>query len=65
MSTLVGCAVLGLLPLPPGLEGLDHGVQRTIRRIGIMEQEHHFGDWWSRTDFGFNGACPIRLSSRR
>jgi hypothetical protein len=25
MRTLVGCAVLGLLPVPPGLEGVDHG----------------------------------------
>jgi len=33
MRTLVGCAVLGLLPVPPGLEGLDHRAQRAMRGI--------------------------------
>jgi hypothetical protein len=36
-----------------------------VEQLGIMEQEHHFEDWWSRTDFGFNAACPIRSSSKR
>ena len=33
----------------------EHGL---VQQLGIMEQEHHFGGWWPRADFGFNEACP-------
>jgi hypothetical protein len=47
----------------PGVVEIEE--ERLIEKLGIMEQEHHFGGWWPRADFGFNEACPIRSSFKR